>query len=230
MKRNFFKTAVLASMIAVSSVALNGCTYNYDEQNRRIMEEGSTYDIVYARIVSVTPVKIKENKYDGDAATAAGVVGGAVVGSAIGYNSHHHHYSGYDYYGRHYHGRTGSSGGAIVGGLVGAGVGLLIGEAIKSANNVEGLRLNLITSTNDNFAVDVPRSSEFRSGGYVQVNISRSGHTQVVPISREAYDLALRNGGRSSRDYVIDDDPYLNSKDKTGHTASSSSVIEYEDY
>lgn len=233
MKKITLKTALLVSLIAVSTVAMNGCTYNYDEQNRRIMEEGSTYDVVYARIISATPVKIKEEKYDADAATAAGVVGGAVLGSVVGYNTHHHHYSGYDYYGRHYHGTTGSSGGALVGGLIGAGLGLLVGEAVKASNNVDGLRLNLITSSNENFAVDVPRSNEFRSGGYVQVNISSSGHTQVVPISREAYDMAVRNGRGTSLDTWADShEEYLNSQTKGGSrtTSSRSDVIEYDDY
>ena len=228
MKKLNLKTLMVASMFASSMIAMNGCTYNYDDENRRIMEEGSTYDVFYARIVSVTPVTIREEKYDGNTASAMGVLGGAAVGSIVGYNTHHHHYSGY-HHGHHYHGHSGSTGGALVGGLIGAGVGLLIGEAVKQANNVKGMRLNLVTSNNENFAVDVPSDNRFASGGYVQVNVSRSGHTQVVPISREGYDLALSSGKGSSLDTWADEhEEYLNSNPKVRR--HNTDVIEYDDY
>lgn len=223
------KTALIASLAALPLLSLTGCTYNYDDQNRRVMEEGTTYDVIYARIISATPVTIREEKYDSDTATAAGVVGGAVLGSVVGYNTNHHHYHGY-HHGHHYHGTRGSSTGALVGGLVGAGLGLLVGEAVKSANNVRGLRLNLLTSNNENFSVDVPENREFHSGGYVQVNMTKSGYTQVVPISREGYDMGVKGGAATSLDtWAEEHETYLR-ENGVRPQPSSSDTIDYDDY
>ncbi len=224
MKNIPLKTLVLSTLLAITPLAITGCTYNYDDENRRIMAEGETYDIVYARVVSATPVTIKEEKYDSGTATTAGVVGGALIGSVVGYNTHHHHVSGY-HHGHHYRGYRGSSGGALVGGLIGAGLGLLIGEAVKSANNVKGQRLNLVTSNNENFAVDVPANKDFRSGDYVQVNITKSGYTQVIPITKEAYTLGLNSNQSSSLDAWADEYEKNNVA-----RPSTSSTIEYDDY
>ncbi len=194
MKKVHLKLLALTASAVLTAGFLTGCTFKYDEFNRRVMEEGETYSVSYAQIISATPITIKVNKYDSDTATTVGVVGGAVVGGVIGYNSHHHDndyfYSDgwHDYY---EHDRSGSAGGMLVGGLIGAGVGYLAGKAVEGANNISGLRLNLKGTNGENFAIDVPEAEGLVSGAYVQVNTTQSGYSQVIPITEDAYRLAV---------------------------------------
>lgn len=176
----------LSTATILATGTLTGCTFKYDEFNRRVMEEGETYSISYARIISVMPVTIKEQRYNSGAAATVGAIGGAAVGGIVGYNVGHR--DGWD----HYYGR-GSSTGMFVGGLLGAGVGLLAGVAAESANNVKGLRLNLKDVNGDNYAIDVPADDALVPGSYVQVNTTQSGYSQVIPLTEEAYNLAISN-------------------------------------
>ncbi len=209
MKNVYSKVVMLLLAAVLTTGGLTGCTYKYDEFNRRVMEEGETYSISYARIISVTPVTIKEQKYNSDTAATIGAIGGAAVGGVIGYNSHHHtvhHHPGPGWGPHHHHHHDtfteGSTGGMLVGGLIGAGLGYLAGSAVEGANNVEGLRLNLVSPTGENFALDVPKTDGLAPGGYVQVNTTQSGYSQVIPITVDAYNLAMEGFSADSSKQV----------------------------
>lgn len=176
--------ALMVALATGTTVTLNGCTANYDSQNRRIATEGTTYKTTYGMIISAEPVKIKEEIVNEGTSNSLGAIGGAVVGGLIGYNSNHHH---------HYHGHSGSDAGGIIGGLIGLGAGLLLSNLINnSANRVDGLRLNVITFDNQNFTIDVPKDERLVPDSYVQINITGDGYTQLTPISKEAYNAVRR--------------------------------------
>ena len=108
----FLKIALMVALATSTTVGLNGCTNNYDSENRRIADEGTTFQTTYGIIISSNPVKIKEENLDKGTTSAVAAIGGAVAGSLIGYNSSHHHSRSYKW---HHGGHTGSDVGGIIG-------------------------------------------------------------------------------------------------------------------
>ncbi len=210
--------ALMVALATSTTVGLSGCTNNYDSQNRRIADEGTTYETTYGIIISATPVKIKEENLDRDTVNTIGAIGGAVVGGIIGYNSNHNHSHHY----KHYHGgHTGTGAGGLIGGLIGLGAGLLIGNAISnSANTVDGLRLNIVTFDNQNFTIDAPKNSSLVSGAYVQINVTGNGYTQITPITKEAYDLVSKQSRNINKAIQYNDSNY-NANDNNYNSNSS---------
>ena len=216
----FLKIALMVALATSTTVGLNGCTNNYDSENRRIADEGTTFQTTYGIIISSNPVKIKEENLDKGTTSAVAAIGGAVAGSLIGYNSSHHHSRSYKW---HHGGHTGSDVGGIIGGLLGLGAGLLIGNLISnSANTVDGLRVNIVTFDDQNFTIDVPKDSRFVSGSYVQINVTGNGYTQLTPITKEAYELVVKqqNAVRAGK-YDVNDQQYYDDNNYSQQNSSS---------
>ena len=200
----FLKIALMVALATSTTVGLNGCTNNYDSENRRIADEGTTFQTTYGIIISSNPVKIKEENLDKGTTSAVAAIGGAVAGSLIGYNSSHHHSRSYKW---HHGGHT----------------GLLIGNLISnSANTVDGLRVNIVTFDDQNFTIDVPKDSRFVSGSYVQINVTGNGYTQLTPITKEAYELVVKqqNAVRAGK-YNVNDQQYYDDNNYSQQNSSS---------
>ena len=178
----FLKIALMVALATSTTVGLNGCTNNYDSENRRIADEGTTFQTTYGIIISSNPVKIKEENLDKGTTSAVAAIGGAVAGSLIGYNSSHHH----------------------------------------SANTVDGLRVNIVTFDDQNFTIDVPKDSRFVSGSYVQINVTGNGYTQLTPITKEAYELVVKqqNAVRAGK-YNVNDQQYYDDNNYSQQNSSS---------
>ena len=107
--------------------------------------------------------------------------------------------------------------------VVGLGAGLLIGNLISnSANTVDGLRVNIVTFDDQNFTIDVPKDSRFVSGSYVQINVTGNGYTQLTPITKEAYELVVKqqNAVRAGK-YNVNDQQYYDDNNYSQQNSSS---------
>ena len=192
----FLKIALMVALATSTTVGLNGCTNNYDSENRRIADEGTTFQTTYGIIISSNPVKIKEENLDKGTTSAVVVEGAHPDGRGVG--------AGDD-------------------GLVGLGAGLLIGNLISnSANTVDGLRVNIVTFDDQNFTIDVPKDSRFVSGSYVQINVTGNGYTQLTPITKEAYELVVKqqNAVRAGK-YNVNDQQYYDDNNYSQQNSSS---------